>query len=313
MVGLSTLSPAQQGHAAMLVFSALVAGSFSLGGLSAPLIDPSVLMTLRFALATCVMAAVVLITGGFQRRALTAIWRYFVLGSLLACYFVLMFEGLQTAAPVSAAAVFTLSPIMAAGFGWLVMRQVLTLRMSLALGLGGTGAMWVIFRADVGALRAFDLGRGEAIYAVGCAAHALYAPLSRRWNRGEPTAVYTTGIVAAGTVVLLVYTFPALIVTEWAAVPAIVWITLAYLVVFATAASFMALQFAILRLPSAKVMAYTYLTPSWVILWEAALGNALPPALVMGGVGLTILALFLLLKEEAPAVPVPKIVQKPLG
>jgi hypothetical protein len=28
---------------------------------------------------------------------------------------------------------------------------------------------------------------------------------------------------------------------------------------------------AALRLPAAKVMAYTYLVPSWVILWELAL------------------------------------------
>ena len=38
--------------------------------------------------------------------------------------------------------------------------------------------------------------------------------------------------------------------------------------------TFVLLQFATLRLPSAKVMAYTYLVPSWVILWELALGRA---------------------------------------
>ena len=52
-----------------------------------------------------------------------------------------------------------------------------------------------------------------------------------------------------------------------------------------------------LRLPSAKVMAYTYLVPSWVILWELALGKGGPPLLVLGGVGLTMAALGLLLKE----------------
>jgi hypothetical protein len=45
-------------------------------------------------------------------------------------------------------------------------------------------------------------------------------------------------------------------------------------------------------------MAYTYLTPSWVILWEIALGNGAPPTLVLGGVLLTIVALVLLLRED---------------
>ncbi|HHI71305.1 MAG TPA: EamA family transporter, partial [Rhodobacteraceae bacterium] len=61
---------------------------------------------------------------------------------------------------------------------------------------------------------------------------------------------------------------------------------------------FVLLQYATLHLPSAKVMAYTYLTPSWVILWEIALGHGTPNGLVMAGVGLTIVALWLLLKDE---------------
>jgi hypothetical protein len=62
------------------------------------------------------------------------------------------------------------------------------------------------------------------------------------------------------------------------------------------------LRFAALRLPSAKVMAYTYIVPSWVILWELALGRGAPSALVLPGVALTALSLVLLLKdEEAPS------------
>jgi len=49
---------------------------------------------------------------------------------------------------------------------------------------------------------------------------------------------------------------------------------------------------------SSKVMAYTYLVPSWVALWEVALGHGAPPLLVLVGVVLTAVALVLLLKEE---------------
>jgi hypothetical protein len=51
-------------------------------------------------------------------------------------------------------------------------------------------------------------------------------------------------------------------------------------------------------LMSSKVMAYTYLTPSWVILWEIAMGNPAPALLVLVGVGLTMVALWMLLKQE---------------
>ncbi len=90
-------------------------------------------------LAAVILAALARATGGLTREALRAPWRYGVLGGLMAAYFVLMFEGLKTAAPVAAAAVFTLTPVMAAGFGWLVLRQRLTGRMALALAVGRRG------------------------------------------------------------------------------------------------------------------------------------------------------------------------------
>jgi hypothetical protein len=44
-------------------------------------------------------------------------------------------------------------------------------------------------------------------------------------------------------------------------------------------------------------MAYTYLTPSWVIVWDLALGGTAPPVMVLAGVGLTCVALLMLLKD----------------
>ncbi|MBW4709276.1 DMT family transporter [Roseobacter sp. YSTF-M11] len=296
------MTPAQQGHAAMLAFSALVAGSFSLGAQAANQIDPAALNAVRFVIAAGVIGLAALMTTGLPRSAFRAPWRYLLLGTTFAVYFVLMFEGLKTAPPVSAAAVFTLTPVMAAVFGWVLLRQITTPRMALALAIGAVGALWVIFRADLSALRAFEVGRGEAVYFAGCIAHAVYTPLVRKLNRGEPAFAFTFGMLVAGAVVLLIYAWPEIVATPWATLAPIVWVTLIYIALFASAATFVLLQTATLRLPSAKVMAYTYLTPSWVILWELALGNSVPGPVVFGGVAITIVALLLLLRDETAAI-----------
>ncbi|WP_299621000.1 DMT family transporter [uncultured Tateyamaria sp.] len=292
------MTPGLRGHLAMLCFSALVAGSFSLGSIVANEIAPTALNAVRFWIAALVLGGAVLATGTMTRAALFAPWRYVVLGGLFAFYFVLMFEGLKTAPPVSAAAVFTLTPVIAGGFGWLLLRQVTTPRMALALAIGAIGALWVIFRADLNAFLAFEVGRGEVIYFFGCISHAIYTPMVRKLNRGEPAVVFTFVVLVAGAVLLTVFGWSDLMATPWSALPGIVWITLGYIALFASAATFLLLQFATMRLPSAKVMAYTYLTPSWVIGWEMALGNAVPSALVWVGVGLTIVALGLLLRDD---------------
>ena len=288
----------------MLSFSALVAGSFSLGSMIANDIAPSALNAARYLIATVLLGGYLRVFGPrIRREHLVAPWRYLLLGGIFAIYFVLMFEGLKTAPAVSTSAVFTLTPLMTAGFGFLLLSQISGARILSALAIGGAGAVWVIFRADVSALLAFEIGRGEAIFFVGCIAHALFTPLLKRLNRGEPALVSTALVMAGCFLTLAVFGLPEIIATDWRTLSPMVWITLAYLALAASATTTFLLQYAALRLPSAKVMAYTYLTPSWVIGWEFALGRGLPPALVLPGLGLTVIALLMLLKSDAPDEP----------
>ena len=293
------LPSAAQGHVGMLAFSALVAGSFSLGAMAAPFVSPAALTVLRFALAGVLVGLVAYFSVGLPRAAWRAPWRYAIMGALMSVYFVLMFWGLQTAKAVPIAAVFTLTPVMSAGFGWLFLRQITTARMGAALAIGAVGALWVIFRGDIGAALRLEVGFGEGVYFIGCVAHAAYTPLLRKLNRGEPALVSTFGMMVAGLVILCLWGGREVVQTDWAALPAIVWICLIYISVAASAVTFVLMQFSSMRLPSAKVMAYTYLVPTWVIMWELALGHAVPPWNVLGGVALTALALALLLKDES--------------
>ncbi|SIS86562.1 DMT family transporter [Phaeovulum vinaykumarii] len=287
-----------RGHLAMLVFAAFVAGSFPLGAMVANVVDPAALNTLRFALAAGLLLGVALATRGraAYRGAFAAPWRHLILGGLFAAYFVMMFEGLKTATPVDASAIFTLTPLMSAVFGLVLLGQRVTLRIAAALLLGAAGALWVIFRGDFAALVRFEIGRGEAIYFLGCVAHAIYTPLVRLLNRGEPAVVFSQVVLSASFALLAVYAAPAILATDWLHQPMIVWIALAYTAVFATSATAVLLQFAALSLPSSKVMAYTYLVPSTVILWQVALGAGMPPAITLPGIAATVAALAILLR-----------------
>lgn len=291
------MAPSARGHLAMLLFSMLIAGSFSLGTRIANMMDPAALMAVRFLIAGVIVGALAWAGPGIRREHLAAPWRYLVLGGLFAIYFALMFEGLKTAAPVSASAVFTLVPIMTAIFGYSLLGQRITRRMAMALGVGAVGAVWVIFGGQLSALLQFDIGRGEAIYFVGAIAHAIYSPMVRKLNRGEPTVVFTFGMIVAGFGFLFLLGLPDLLATDWQALPLLFWLGLGYLAVFASAATFLLLQYASLNLPSGKVMAYTYLTPSWVVLWELGMTGRVPPPAILAGVLATMLSVSLLLKD----------------
>ena len=279
------------GHLAMVAFAALVAGSFSLGALAAPHLSPAALNAMRFAIATGVMAGVAMAMMGGRLERPRAIWRYGVLGALMAVFFITMFVALQFTDPVSTGAVFTLMPLASAGFGWLFLGQVPRGVVWASLLLAAAGSVWVIFGGDAAALLAFDVGRGELIFFVGVLGHAAYAPLMRRFNRGEPGVVFTLWTVAATGLCIAAWGLRDIAVTDWTALPAQVWIAILYLATFTSGVTFFLTQYASMRLPAAKVLAYSYLTPSFIILYEGLLGHGWVSASVAAGALVTVLGL----------------------
>ena len=287
-----------QSHLAMLGFSVLVAGSFSFGSIIANDISPIALTAVRFILAAVVIGIITIATGSVTQAALKSPWRYLILGGVFSVYFVLMFEGLKTATPVSTVAIFTLIPAVSAIAGFVILGQIVSFRIVAALIIGALGALWVIFRGDIYALSTLSIGRGELVYFVGCIAHALMPILFRLLSRGENPLMVTFGLLTSGAMMLCAFGAREIIETQWISLPMIVWVAIFYLSICASAVTFVLLQFASMHLPATNVMAYTYLTPIWVLVWELLLGHDVPNLWVLGGVFLAVLSLMLLLRTS---------------
>ncbi len=292
------LAEHSKGHLFMFAFSFGIAGSFSLGGMVANMISPFALTASRFILSAILILVLVYFGTGFKPSYFKNPWRYFVAGALMAFYFVLMFIALQTTSAVSTSTVFTLTPLLSGLFGWLLLQQKVSRRTAGALMIGAVGAVWVIFRADFSAILSFRVGQGEIIFFFGCVAHAFYTPFLRFANQGEPPQVFVLGMVTTGSIFLMAFGWQDVATTAWFDLPSIVLITIFYLTFIATILTFFAVSYASMRIPSAKVMAYTYLTPSWVVLWEFTLGRGLPSLPILFGVAMTIVALLLLLRQD---------------
>lgn len=277
----------------MILFAVLVAGSFSFGAIAVPYLEPAPLNAARFALGAAVMGGVCFAMLGRIPKP-QAPWRFVILGALMALFFITMFTSLKMTTPVSSGAVFTLMPLMAAFFGWLFLGQVPRALVMASLLVAASGALWVIFRGDLGALASLDIGRGELIFMAGVAGHAAYAPLVRRFNRGEPLVAFTFwSLVAIGTWIAI-YGVRDIASTDWSAVPFVAWATIVYLAIFTTALTTFLVQFATMRLPASKVLAYNYLTPGFIILIEGLLGHGWASPTVLIGAAITICGLLVM-------------------
>ncbi len=282
------------GHLAMMLFAALIAGSFSIGHLAIPHIGPAALNAVRFIIACVILGFGILVILRRAPRFPPNLLHMLILGILMAAYFILMFSALKITSPVSTGAVFTLVPFMSALFGWMFLGQITRPTVFVSLIIAAIGSIWMIFRGDINALLSFDVGRGELIFFVGCACHAAYAPLVKKYNPGMPVVEFTFWTLVSIAICLIIYGFDEIRNTAWLELPQIVWWAIAYLSVFATAITFFLVQFASMRLHATKVLSYGYMTPGVIIMIEGLIGHGWASRSVGLGALITIAGLIFL-------------------
>lgn len=161
-------------HGLMVLATVLVATSFPVGAAITHGLDSVVLTLLRFGLAALVFAAVVAWRYGLPWPGWRDLGRYSMISACLVGFFWGMFAALRYTSVLNTATIFTLTPAITAAVSAILLRERLGRATRLALPVGIVGAVWVIFRGDMGAQLAMDLGRGDAIFLAACIAMGCY-------------------------------------------------------------------------------------------------------------------------------------------
>lgn len=286
------------GHMAMLMFSLLVSGSFVLGSIIANLISPDLVTFLRFLIAFIAIAILILYQSKFCFLKYLSIGRSLILGALISIYFITMFEGLKTASSTSMAVVFTLTPLLAGFFDLIFSNRVMSKKVWISVVVAAIGALWIIFDGNIQNFINFKVGYGEKLFFIGCICHALYAALIPKFNNGEPAIIQTFGTLISGIIILGLFSNKEIIYHSWIDFPVIVLLTILYLAIFATAASFFLIQYSAVRLSSIKVMAYTYAVPIWVVLFQIIFLQQLPNTITFVGAFVILVSLLILLFND---------------
>ncbi|MEM7668779.1 MAG: DMT family transporter [Pseudomonadota bacterium] len=286
-------------HGMMLIATFLVATSFPVVAAVTGGLDSGVLTFLRFALASLLFAPLVAWRYGLTVPSGRDLVRYGVLGLLLVTFFWCMFASLRLTTPLNTAAIFALMPIMTAGLAAVVLREKLGVPSRIALPVGATGAVWVVFRGDLSALMSLQIGAGDATFLAGTLALAVYSTLVKVLHRGEPMARMTFWTLTAGAGWLFVLSLPSLVTIQWAEVPARVFAGVAYLSVFTTIVTFFVFQWSTNRIGPTRVVSYTFLNPAIVLVLGLAFGGEVPPLTIWPGVGLAVAATAILQSNSA--------------
>ena len=290
--------PAGYVHFLMVICSALISTSFTVGAAISPGLDPAVLTLVRFVTAVCLFAPYVRYRYGFQFS-----WDLFgrsaVISLCLVVFFWCMFFSLRFTTALNTSVIYTLVPSLSGVYAAVWLHERLHASRIAALLLGMAGAVWVIFRGDMSLLGAMVWNRGDLVFFGGCLAMAAYPLAIRSLHRGEAMAVMTFWILVTGSLWLMIIAGYRLPRTNWGVVSTFVWAGIAYLAVFTTIVTFFLTQYAVIHIGPTRVISYSYLYPGFVLLIDWIFGRGWPEPIVLPGV-LVVISAVLVLQIKRP-------------
>jgi len=279
------LLPAIEATFAVLVWGA----SFIATKVALREVSPVTVVWLRFGIGVTILGGAVLARRQFawpSRRELA----YFALLGFLGITFHqgLQSIGLQTSQATTTAWIVATTPIFMALLGWLVLREVITLRQALGIALATVGVLLVVTRGDFGSLANGRFGApGDILILISSLNWAVFSALSRRGLQRHPATRMMFFVMLFGWLfVSLLFFFPA-IPGGPEQIPTLSlqsWLAILFLGLFCSGLAYIFWYDALQSLPTSQVGAYLYLEPLVAVVVAAVvLGEPLLLASVAGG------------------------------
>jgi len=279
----------------LLLWVSLMASSFVVSEQLIPFANPVASTGLRFILATLMMLA--LVKGApFKLLTRKILLHYSLISVCLVLFFLGLFEALKTTTALKTSVIYTLLPLFSVILAYLTLKVVTPPKLIIAFIIGSFGAIWVLIAFTQQAFSIEQWQLGDSIFLGACCFLAMHVILIKKWTSDVPPTLGAFYIMLLGSILLLPFLllFGDLSNVAWQQKE--FWQTLLYLTVFTTMATFMLQQYLLKKVGPNRLLAFTYLIPTLVIIPQGieniyTLHNVLP------GILMTVLALYFISKK----------------
>lgn len=276
----------------LLLWVCLMASSFVVSEQLLPYANPIASTGLRFILATILMLPFIE-TAFIKQLSAKILLRYSIISLFLVLFFVGLFEALKTTNAMRISVIYTLLPLLSVVIAYVGLKLVTPNRQIAGFLIGTLGAIWVLVAITQKKLVFFEWRLGDCIFLAACCCLALHVILIKKWVNDVPPQLGAFYIMLLGSFILLLLLifFGDLTNVVWQ--QSKFWQALLYLTIFTTIATFYLQQYLLSKVGPNRLLGFTYLIPSLVVIPQGVENNsqlysALP------GTMLTFLALYLI-------------------
>ncbi len=173
---------------------------------------------------------------------------------------ILFFMGLSMTAPINAAVIMLMMPIIVFLGAVLVFKEKVSTLNMIGIGFGCLGAFLIILAGNGSS---FNLSSqfGDILILINACCFGTYLLISQPLVKKYDNIVILKWVFTFGTIYCMPFCMPELLKTNWAVIPAHIYWYIAYILLFVTVFTYLFYSFGLQHLPSTVVGTYVYTQP----------------------------------------------------
>ncbi len=294
-----------------LVYLLLVLVAFSWGGaftaakLALRELPPFSVATLRFALASLILMAILWKQEGFTNKIQRNDYYWLLLLGLTGIfgYNALFFEALKHTTAVNGALIIAANPMATAILSTLLTREKLTKQQVVGILVSFTGVLFVIAKGSLSVVRDLSFNFGDLLLVGAMLCWAVYSIAGKRvMGKFSPLAA-TTFACIIGTLALAPFMVREIMLAQWNNPTWLSWSAIIYMAVFASVMGFVWWNQGVAQIGASRAAVFINLVPIAAMSIAAVSGEAITLPQFLGAV-LVISGVYLTSVKRANAEPV---------
>ncbi|HIA36518.1 MAG TPA: EamA/RhaT family transporter [Flavobacteriales bacterium] len=184
----------------------------------------------------------------------------------------LFFKGLSMTTPINAAIIMTCNPVMVLLFSALLIKESITIKKSIGIVLGISGAI-ILILGSVEASFSQNSFNGDLFVYINATSYALYLVLVKPLMKKYQPITIITWIFTFGLFYVFPFGIQEMLNVEWYNLPLTIWGAILFIVVLTTCVAYLINVSALKHLSPTTVSYYIYLQPLFAAIVAIGFGK----------------------------------------
>lgn len=188
---------------------------------------------------------------------------YIMVLSLIAMVLCILsfYKGMSLTTPINASVIMVTTPILVFVLSLFILKEKLKIKNALGIVIGLLGAYFLTTLGKRTAINAENIPLGNFLVFLNASGYALYLILAKKMIVKYHPVTFVKWLYTFGLIIMTPFVFDEVLEVDWKHIPLNIYLTIAYVVVFATYCNFLFNLYGLKYLKPTTVSSFIYTQP----------------------------------------------------